>query len=74
MNNQNNNTPPPWSKAPPWAKWRAMERDGFWWWFEQEPHKNHWTWLSFGGRMELAKVKGTGKGYTKTKEKRPENE
>ena len=71
----NNNQPPPWSEAPLWANWRAMGSSGFWWWYEQEPHKNYSSWLSFSGKMELVlSVKGNGKGYTKTKEKRPENE
>lgn len=28
---------PPWSEAPEWAGWKAMDGDGLWYWFETEP-------------------------------------
>lgn len=28
---------PSWSDAPEWAKYLAMDKDGWWWWHELEP-------------------------------------
>jgi len=27
----------PWEDAPEWAEWAAMDMDGEWWWYENEP-------------------------------------
>lgn len=44
----------PWSEAPSWAQFRAMNRDGLYRWHEYEPEYNHqhgiWTNI---GRVEL---------------------
>jgi len=29
---------PDWSKAPSWSKWLAQDKDGQWFWWENEPH------------------------------------
>ena len=34
---EQNNTAPPWSEAPPWAKWRAQDEDGSWFWYSEKP-------------------------------------
>ena len=28
---------PDWKDAPEWAMWLAMDEDGEWWWYEDEP-------------------------------------
>lgn len=28
---------PDWKDAPEWANWLAMDSDGIWWWYENEP-------------------------------------
>lgn len=38
---------PSWKDAPKWAKWLAMDADGFWWWYEEEPVANEKS-LSWG--------------------------
>lgn len=35
-----------WSKAPEWANYAAMDKDGEWYWYENEPiivYKDHWS-------------------------------
>lgn len=39
---------PEWSKAPPWAKYIAMDRDGVWFWHENEPTLGSRDWQSMG--------------------------
>lgn len=29
--------PLPWDEAPEWARWAAMDEDGDWWWYSEEP-------------------------------------
>ena len=33
---------PDWKDAPEWAQWLAMDRDGKWTWFEDEPIAGDW--------------------------------
>lgn len=69
-----NNTPPPWSEAPPWAMWRAQDENGRWYWYEIEPeqHTNGVEFRSIGN-YELAAVPSNPDWKT-TLQKRPENE
>lgn len=43
---------PSWDDAPKWAKYLAMDADGFWCWYENEPFptidKNNLAWNSIG--------------------------
>ena len=73
----NNNTPSPWSEAPPWAKWRAMDESGEWWWFADRPwNDNTGGWylskeayqIAFGGQGD------SNPNWQDTIEKRPKNE
>ena len=34
---------PDWKDAPEWAQWLAMDRDGKWTWFEDEPIAGDWN-------------------------------
>lgn len=58
---------PDWKDAPPWAQWLAMDSDGEWHWFEEEPFISlgH-CWDCIEGRMQLA-----GKTASVLKEPRP---
>ena len=37
MTEQTKMGPPPWSEAPDWAEWLAMDSDGEWGWFNVKP-------------------------------------
>ena len=72
-----NNTPPPWSEAPPWAMWRAQDSDGEWVWYHDEPiidsSGNNWyARLPWDVVVERPKI--PSRNWKQTKEKRPENE
>lgn len=59
---------PSWVDRPEWANWRAMDSDGEWWWFENEPKQLTFAWGMQGGRVEFA---GCGNDWTETLEYRP---
>ena len=45
---------PNWKDAPEWANWLAMEGDGGWYWFEDEPKIGHdYTWIPVGGKSRI---------------------
>lgn len=35
---------PDWKDAPEWAKYLAMDSDGWWYWYENEPVKSYGGW------------------------------
>lgn len=43
---------PSWKDAPEWAQYLAQERNGRWWWFEEEPdyldYSGTWAVKDFG--------------------------
>lgn len=39
---------PDWSKAPPWANYLAMDKDGTWVWFENKPEPRSQDWAASG--------------------------
>lgn len=41
----------PWDKAPEWAQWAAMDCDGEWWWYENEPEISHILWRRTNGLL-----------------------
>lgn len=41
----------PWDKAPEWAQWAAMDADGEWWWYENEPEISHILWRHTNGLL-----------------------
>ena len=43
---------PDWKDAPEWAKHLAMDEDGTWCWYEQEPYLGECAWFS-DGRYEF---------------------
>lgn len=75
-----NNTPPPWSEAPPWAKWRAQDEVGEWWWYEYKPRFNadHDGWDIVNSHDNAEQCKLTNNehcpNWRDTLQKRPENE
>ena len=68
----NNNTPPPWSEAPPWAKYIAQDETGEWWWYEKEPvpRKDGWDDTTTQSMSQSYKCPN----WRDTLQKRPENE
>lgn len=48
-----------WSKAPAWAKYRAQDFDGRWYWFNREPKFGYKSWLLRGVFSEFI-----AQGYT----------
>jgi len=46
---------PPWSEAPEWAKWKAMDGDDLWYWFSLEPTWDilEWRWLCQGEKGSI---------------------
>lgn len=69
-----NNTPPPWSEAPPWAMWRAQDETGEWWWYEEKPRiatdNDGYDAVNSQSRAEQYKWPN----WKTTLQKRPENE
>ena len=62
-------TKPDWKDAPEWAQWLAMDGDGAWWWFQNEPEYTHasYQWNALGS-VACAYEPDPAK---KTKEARP---
>jgi len=70
----NKNNPPPWSDAPEWANWRAMDESGEWWWYEEEP-QIHFDNDSYDNpTMPPMREQYKWKDWKSTLEKRPDNE
>jgi hypothetical protein len=71
---------PSWKYAPEWANWRAMDEDGQWRWFEEEPKEYQWFqkdlsgfWGPCGKRYCRAKksYRAWMINWQRTKERRP---
>lgn len=64
---------PDWKDAPEWANWLAMDENGSWWWFEQDPEpENHMglsgIWATYWGRaLQVSKFPN----WKKSLEKKP---
>lgn len=41
-----------WTQAPPWANYAAMDLDGCWFWYSEEPGKLTETWSPSGYNFE----------------------
>ena len=61
------NDKPSWEDAPEWAQWLAMDDDGEWYWYEEQPDRDSGGWMSL--TMRVVSAKGTG--WEKTLEQRP---
>lgn len=46
------NGEPKWKDAPEWANYRAMDKDGSWWFYEKEPTSSYKVWCSPLGKIE----------------------
>ena len=60
---------PDWGAAPEWAKYLAMDSDGRWCWFEDEPNARAGMWRSSNGRFSEAYY---GDKWKDAKESKPE--
>lgn len=54
---------PKWEDAPEWANYLAVDFDGIWWWFENEPYNEDDSingdggiWIPRGGMVEQAEL------------------
>ena len=65
--------PPPWSEAPEWARWRAMDGDGAWGWYNVTPTKAAREWLTTDSWTPARGYVGDsrGRGWIATLEARP---
>ena len=48
------NMKPSWDDAPEWAQCLAMDTDGIWYWYENNPVRRNLTWGANGGKMREA--------------------
>lgn len=64
---------PDWKDAPEWARWLAMDANGFWWWYEEEPVASGKAWKpSDSGDCTRAFTKPTKEDWLETLTPRPE--
>lgn len=61
---------PDWKDAPEWAEYLAMDSNGAWWWFENEPELQVGTWRTNGGQLRRAGHPQVD--FRESKEERPE--
>jgi transcriptional regulator with XRE-family HTH domain len=72
------NSAPTWDRAPPWAKFLAMDADGTWVWYELRPFTDHFSvdpdsyWDVEEGRREKVKYQRHMAGWETTLQERPE--
>ncbi|HMA78793.1 MAG TPA: hypothetical protein VKP88_06750 [Candidatus Paceibacterota bacterium] len=59
-----------WDKAPDWAKWVAMDKDGQWAWFETKPTKQIDFWFYIYGKCRHF-IAPPEADWTKSLTKRP---
>ena len=73
MSEQTKMGPPPWSEAPEWAQWLAMDGDDAWGWHNAKPVKGARDWLSTDSRSPARGYVGDsrGRGWIATLEARP---
>ena len=62
---------PDWKDAPKWANWLAMDEDGEWCWYQDEPTQGNRMWDIYDDRFDYALVLGNEPDWRKTLEKRP---
>ena len=70
--------PPPWSEAPEWANWLAMNPNGKWGWHNAKPVKGAQKWLWHATDSWSRTARGYvsdvhGRGWAETLEPRPTN-
>ena len=65
--------PPPWSEAPEWAHWRAMDEDGDWYFYRARPELSdiHWRERSQARPSPDYVGDSRGRGWVETLESRP---
>lgn len=63
------NERPEWKDAPDWAMYTAMDRDGEWYWYENEPIPRDDFWEVSEGKCRMAYEPSH---WTETLESRPE--
>ena len=61
---------PDWKDAPEWAQWVAMDKDGTWAWYEDEPNPRSLDWAC-KRRYKLAPRPKVDNSWLKSLEPRP---
>jgi len=65
---------PIWNDAPQWAQWLAMDANGRWWWYAEEPRPEVFVngWRNPWGSRVLEAGSTPGRtGWSATLEQRP---
>jgi len=67
---------PDWNNAPPWAKWWAVDSNGFGYWYEAKPsisfNCKYWWEKTICGRFENSGDKfESGDGWEESLQERP---
>lgn len=62
---------PSWDDAPKWANWLAQDKDGSWWWYEEQPEPSRLEGIFkvYGGGTKEAHQ--LNNDWISTKEQRP---
>lgn len=65
---------PRWSTAPPWARYKAQDGDGTWYWYEDAPVPSGTgsrVWIRNGTKSRQQKCDAGDDDWNKTLERRP---
>ena len=62
---------PSWDDSPSWARYLAMDANGTWHWYEEEPIKCQYEneWLTYGDYIQASSI--IKDGWKDSLEKRP---
>lgn len=58
-----------WTQAPPWAKYAAMDEDGCWFWYADNPSPTRYSWQATSPNFEL--IEAARPDWTQTLTERP---
>lgn len=62
---------PDWKDAPEGFDWLAMDEDGGWRWYNQEPEAMSVSWVTDNGDFEMADGEESELAWWETLERRP---
>lgn len=62
---------PDWKDSPEGFDWLAMDKDGTWWWHNEEPYPLSVSWVTDNGDFEMAEGDSSYADWRETLERRP---